>query len=46
MTLLGIDGAKKYAVDTAEEARLAISMFGERAADFNALIDSTLCRKK
>ena len=46
VTLLGIDGAKKYAVDTAEEARLAISMFGERAADFNALIDSTLCRKK
>lgn len=45
VTLLGIDGAKKYAVDTAEEARLAISMFGERAADFNALIDSTLCRK-
>ena len=46
VTLLGLDGAKKYAADTAEEARLALSIFGDSAGWMNALIDSTLSRNK
>ncbi len=46
VTLLGVDGAREYALSVANEARKALSVFGEKANKLNALIDTTLYRNR
>lgn len=46
VTLLGIDGAREYALSVAHDAHEALSMFGEKADRLNGLIDTTLYRNR